>query len=110
MLHNEHTRSSSPVNYSQVFSVKGVIGPIQILTGAECALVNAYVDSGELEEPATWFKGYACSDSLIFSIATKPNVLDIVGQLLGPHLYLWGASIVVRAPGQAHHWHTDIET
>jgi mannose-6-phosphate isomerase-like protein (cupin superfamily) len=94
----------------RTFSVQGVLGPIRVLTPAECALLDAYVDNGEIKDPTTWFKGYACSDQLIYAIATRQNILDVVERLLGPDLYLWGASIVIKKPGEPHHWHTDIET
>ena len=110
MLHSDRLEQVSSTDYSQVFSAQGVIGPFRVLTAAECTLIEAYVANGELNEPDTWFKGYACSDRLVYAIATRKNILDIVERLIGSDLYLWGTSIVVKGAGESHHWHTDIET
>jgi ectoine hydroxylase-related dioxygenase (phytanoyl-CoA dioxygenase family) len=45
-----------------------------------------------------------------YEIATRPEVLDVVAELLGGPVILWGASIQHRAPNEAHPWHSDIES
>ncbi len=92
------------------FERMGYAGPIPFLTGAECLLLQAYVRSGELTVPRAWSKGLAVCDRLIYGIATKPDLLQLLGQLLGPNVYLWGAQLIAKEPGEAHPWHTDIET
>lgn len=50
------------------------------------------------------------SDRFLFDIARSPRILDPVRAILGEDIVLWGASEVVRRPGEEHAWHTDIET
>ncbi|MGE0237289.1 MAG: cupin domain-containing protein [Parvibaculaceae bacterium] len=92
------------------FERRGHAGPFRFLTGAECLLLQRYVRSGELTAPAVWGKGLAVRDPLIYGIATKPELLAVLAQLLGRHVYLWGAQVIAKEPGEAHPWHTDIET
>lgn len=92
------------------FERRGHAGPFRFLTDAECLLLQRYVHSGELAEPAVWGKGLAVRDQLIYSLATKPELLAVLAQLLGQHVYLWGAQLIAKEPGEAHPWHTDIET
>lgn len=103
-------KSLITADYQRTFSTQGVVGPIHILTSAECALISAYTENGEMARSTTWTKGLACSDHLIYAIATNPKILELIEQLAGPNLYLWGASIVLKNPGEFHPWHTDIET
>jgi mannose-6-phosphate isomerase-like protein (cupin superfamily) len=88
----------------------GYAGPIPLLTSAECALLRNYARSGELAEPLTWFKGLAPRDQLIYGLATRPQLLQWLSELLGPHVYLWGAQFIEKNSGEAHAWHTDVET
>ena len=37
-------------------------------------------------------------------------MLDRVVELIGPNVVLWGAHLLIRTPGQAHPWHSDIES
>ena len=92
------------------FDRMGYAGPIPFLTAAECHLLQNYLRSGELAAPQAWNKGLAVRDQLIYGIATKPDLLKWLAQLLGPNVYLWGAQLITKAPGEAHPWHTDIET
>jgi uncharacterized cupin superfamily protein len=57
-----------------------------------------------------WPKGLAIGDRLIYDLATRPSLLSLLKPLLGDDIVLWAASIQARVPGQAHPWHTDIET
>jgi mannose-6-phosphate isomerase-like protein (cupin superfamily) len=92
------------------FDRNGYVGPIPFLTSAECALLQDYVKSGELAAPLSWTKGLALRDQLIYGIATRPDLLGWLSGLLGRHVYLWGAQLIAKKPGEAHPWHTDIET
>jgi quercetin dioxygenase-like cupin family protein len=40
----------------------------------------------------------------------KSKISVVIEDLLGPDFLLWGASVVIKNPGEAHPWHTDIET
>jgi mannose-6-phosphate isomerase-like protein (cupin superfamily) len=92
------------------FARTGYMGPVPFLTEAECVLVQNYARRGELAAPLAWAKGLAARDQLIHGIATRPELLDWLAQLLGSHVYLWGAQMIAKQPGEAHPWHTDIET
>jgi quercetin dioxygenase-like cupin family protein len=80
------------------------------LTKAECVLLQNYARSGEMAKPLTWMKGLAARDQLIHGLATRPELLQWLCELLGSHIYLWGAQLIEKKPGEAHPWHTDVET
>src|SRR5690349_16969040 len=84
------------------FDRRGYAGPFRFLTDAECHLLQRYVQSGELAKPAVWGKGLAVRDQLIYGLATRPDLLAMLTQLLGQHAYLWGAQVISKAPGEAH--------
>jgi uncharacterized cupin superfamily protein len=92
------------------FARDGYAGPISFLTSAECVLLRNYIRHGELAEPLTWMKGLAPRDPLIHGLATRPELLRWLSELLGSHVYLWGAQLIEKQPGEAHAWHTDVET
>jgi quercetin dioxygenase-like cupin family protein len=60
--------------------------------------------------PADWSKGRAITSPLLSAIGADERILGPVRTLFGDDIVLWGASMVHRAPGQVHPWHTDIET
>ena len=92
------------------FLRNGYAGPLPFLTNAECVLLQNYIRSGELAAPLTWFKGHAPRDQLLYGLATRPELLRWLCELLGAHVYLWGAQLIQKQPGEAHAWHTDVET
>lgn len=94
----------------QSFERMGYVGPIPFLTSAECLLVQNCIQRGEFAAPQSWSKGLAVRDQLIYGIATKPGLLKWLAQLIGPDVYLWGAQVIAKEPGEVHPWHTDIET
>lgn len=101
---------SPALDLKQSFDRMGFAGPIPFLTSAECLLLQNYIRGGELAAPRAWYKGLAVHDQLIHGIATKPDLLKWLAQLIGPNVYLWGAQLIAKKPGEAHPWHTDIET
>ncbi len=69
--------------------------------------------SNALREPGqsiAWPKGRAPESRLLFELASNQVILDLLENLVGANLALFSASIVTRAPGQIHPWHTDVET
>ena len=92
------------------FAAEGFIGPIDFITPAECSLLNRYLDDEERPDPVDWVKGSVASDRVIYDIATRPQLISVLQELLGPNVILWGASVVDRMPGELHPWHTDIES
>jgi mannose-6-phosphate isomerase-like protein (cupin superfamily) len=98
------------VQVSPDLSRDGYVGPVRVLTSEECKRVVAYLRRTDLPEPPVWEKARAVRERLLFDLATRPAILDPVRASLGPDVVLWGVSAVWRAPGQAHPWHSDIES
>ena len=93
-----------------LFAAQGFLAPVPLYTAAQSKLVLNHLRSPTLHAPIVWSKGYAPCDRLVYDIATRPALLDILKQILGPDLVLWGASLIERDPEQMDHWHTDIES
>jgi mannose-6-phosphate isomerase-like protein (cupin superfamily) len=91
------------------FESKGFVGPVRLLTEAECAIIARYLDEDARPKPS-WLKGLAVADPVLYEVAVRPEIVSIVADLIGPDVNLWGVSFVDRSEGQAHPWHTDIET
>jgi ectoine hydroxylase-related dioxygenase (phytanoyl-CoA dioxygenase family) len=92
----------------EAFRTRGVLAPVPIWTPAECAAILARLRAS-LAAPE-WMKGHAAVSRAFFDAGRDPRVAGLVALLLGPDVLLWGASLIVRRPGQAHRWHTDIES
>jgi uncharacterized cupin superfamily protein len=92
------------------FATQGYIGPKALLSSAQCALIMRYLRYGRHPAPPDWPKARGVVEPFLFDVATYPPLLAWLGQLLGSDIILWAVSVVERAPGQPHLWHTDIET
>ena len=92
------------------FAAKGFTDPQRVLTDRECRRFMRLWQQRSSPSPADWSKGNAASARLFYEIGTRPTVLGPVAAVLGEDLILWGASIVLSAPGKVHPLHTDIET
>jgi uncharacterized cupin superfamily protein len=80
-----------------------------VLSKADCRRFLRAVDlrpQGALD----WEKGLAATSRAYYEVATQPAILDVVSELLGGDVILWGASIQRRVPKAVHPWHSDIET
>jgi mannose-6-phosphate isomerase-like protein (cupin superfamily) len=86
---------------------EGFAGPFPLLTPAECRLLVDHVRFGP---PPPAGKALAASDRLFFDLATRPSLLETLGDILGADVVLWGATLVARRPGDRHAWHCDLET
>src|SRR5262249_36437111 len=91
-----------------LFAAQGFLAPVPVYTTPQCELIRRHFRS--LRAPYVWSKGYAICDRLIYDIATRPALLDLLRRVLGPEIVLWGASLIERDPGQVHLWHTDVES
>ena len=94
----------------QAFVEDGYLAPVPMLTAAQCKLISDTFRTGSMAKPKVWQKALAVHDRLIFNIATRPATVDLLQQLLGPDVILWGASIQHRKPNEVHHWHCDMES
>jgi uncharacterized RmlC-like cupin family protein len=93
-----------------LFASQGFLVPVPLYNAQQCKLILNHFRSGTLRPSHVWSKGYATCDRFIYDIATRPALLDVLKQVLGPELVLWGASLIERDPEQVHIWHTDIES
>jgi quercetin dioxygenase-like cupin family protein len=88
----------------------GVSSPLPLLSPAECAALNKHLSDPDRPAPLAWTKGRAVTDRVIFDVAVKPPLLDLLRSMLGADIVLWGARVIHRPPGSVHPWHTDVET
>ena len=89
---------------------QGYLGPVRILSPAQCRAFLRWATDASLSAPLDWSKGHAATSRAFYEIATHPAIVERVKALLGDDVILWGASIETRDPGVAHPWHTDIES
>jgi mannose-6-phosphate isomerase-like protein (cupin superfamily) len=92
------------------FQRDGYLGPVRLFDGTECRRIAAYLARTDLPAPAEWGKGRAVHEPYLHALATRPELLSLVTSILGEDVILWGASAVVRGPGDVHPWHSDIES
>jgi mannose-6-phosphate isomerase-like protein (cupin superfamily) len=92
------------------FQRDGFLGPVRLFTGAECREIAAYLARPDLPAPADWGKGRAVHERYLYELATRPELLSLITPILGEDVILWGASAVMRGPGDIHPWHSDIES
>lgn len=92
------------------FEECGFMDPIRVLAPVDCAALVRAAESGRLAPPLDWPKGYAPTSRLLWDVATLSSIVDPVRELIGDDVMLWGLSFTRLAPGERHHWHTDIET
>lgn len=105
-------RDPRPVREARVASFvgDGFLGPLQIFSAEECRRIAAYLHRPNHPAPADWEKGRAVHERFLYELAIHPTLLEPLTSLLGDNVVLWGASTVLRGPGDAHPWHSDIES
>lgn len=113
MRHASHN-AAPPAPASELrecFEREGWAGPLPVFSPLQCAVISRYLEhTRHRPEPLDWEKGYGATDRLLCELALTPALVAAVTSLLGPDVVLWGVCIVDKAPGEAHPWHTDIET
>jgi quercetin dioxygenase-like cupin family protein len=92
------------------FHGSGHLGPIRVLTQQETRRFLDATVYGHPIPPLDWPKGHAASSRTFYEISTHPAIIEVVAELLGDDIMLWGASIATRGPGVVHPWHCDIES
>jgi ectoine hydroxylase-related dioxygenase (phytanoyl-CoA dioxygenase family) len=96
------------VRNAEQFSEQGFIQLREILSASEC---RQFLGKAASEpRPLGWYKGHAASSRAFYEIAAHREIVDVVAEVLGENVMLWGASVVKKAPGDIHPWHTDIES
>src|SRR5690349_21814525 len=84
------------VGLSDDFAGAGFAGPIRILSPVQCRRFLRAADEARLTPPIDWDKGHAVTSRAFYEIATHPSILQVVSNLLGPDIMLWGASLLSR--------------
>jgi ectoine hydroxylase-related dioxygenase (phytanoyl-CoA dioxygenase family) len=85
----------------------GYVGPDLFLDPRKAAEV---LDGCRRPHPRCWYKGLATVSPAAARVARHPYLVALTRDALGPDVVLWGAHMLSRGPGEAHPWHTDIET
>jgi quercetin dioxygenase-like cupin family protein len=96
-------------NYEN-FAEQGYIGPIRVLTPDECESFLRAVSDAHPPPPLDWEKGHAATSRAFFEISTHPQIMEVLLEILGEDIMIWGASIQSRCPDSVHPWHSDIES
>jgi quercetin dioxygenase-like cupin family protein len=94
--------------YNQ-FAEQGYVSPVRVLSQRECQQFLQAAGEGSNGPPLDWAKGHAASSRAFYDVGTNPAIVEVVAELLGQDVMLWGASIQTRAQGAVHPWHSDIE-
>ena len=92
------------------FGREGVAGPIRVLGTEQCRLLTRYFSGTRRISPPVWNKGRAATDGILARVASDPALMARISALLGEDVILWGASLTRKAAGEAHPWHSDIES
>jgi mannose-6-phosphate isomerase-like protein (cupin superfamily) len=93
----------------ELFLKQGFLGPLRFLTKDQLRLLARHYASLPKTRPV-WEKSLATVDPLTHQIATNARLIELLRALIGDDVVLWGASVVVRQPGEIHPWHCDIES
>jgi mannose-6-phosphate isomerase-like protein (cupin superfamily)/quercetin dioxygenase-like cupin family protein len=96
-------------HHLELFSKQGFLGPLRFLTKDQLRLLAPHYASLPKTRPV-WEKSLATVDPLTHQIATNARLIQLLRALIGDDVVLWGASVVVRQPGEIHPWHCDIES
>jgi len=95
--------------FRSAFEAQGWVSVRGLLAAEECVRFLERA-RGDRNPPLDWGKGLAATARPFYELASDPEILDLLEPLLGRDIVLWGASLVVRRPGEVHPWHTDIES
>lgn len=92
------------------FAERGYLPPVRVFGPQESRRTLARLRRARERPPLDWRKGHAATSDDYYALAADDMILDLVTVLIGENVLLWGAYLVTRRPGQAHAWHTDIES
>ena len=92
---------------SKQFFEEGFAGPLQLFSRKECE--EAVLRRFNMVNRPVWEKAIALSNSHFYQLATRPDILILLRELLGDDILLWGSRLVQKGPGVEHPWHSDME-
>lgn len=76
----------------------------------ELELIRDVLQANPTEHACVWEKDLCACSSNFLALAKHPRILELVHDLLGDDVILWGGTHLERKPGHEHYWHTDIES
>ena len=94
----------------EIFEDQGFLDPFQLLNHHECQQLIQDLRREMANPPVDWDKGYAISSRSFFEIGHHPVLIQLLRELIGKDILLWGASLVIKHAGAIHPWHCDIES
>ena len=96
------------------FNELGYLFPLEVFDAQEVAALRAYCDDLFAKAMAAGFNRYAingwhCHCAGLYDLCTEPRILDLVQDLLGEDLVLWGTHFFLKEPGDSKRvsWHQD---
>jgi non-heme Fe2+,alpha-ketoglutarate-dependent halogenase len=98
----------------QAFNRDGIIGPFDVHTAEEALANRAAFDAMLAAFRAQGKDSYAINGfhdrcATIWDLAVNPRILDLVQDLIGPDIVVWGSHFFCKMPGdgKAVAWHQD---
>ncbi|MBX2856727.1 MAG: phytanoyl-CoA dioxygenase family protein [Rhodobacteraceae bacterium] len=105
------TQGASPQELAESYRRDGYLSPVDVISAAEAARHRAEMEQAESEIGPLHYKtkAYTFLRSPL-ELATKPEVLDLVEQMIGPDILLYNATYIVKEPHTSSHvsWHQDL--
>lgn len=105
----ESCDNNSHIDKKDSFLKFGFMGPIPLMEKGQARFLARHLLSAHQQRP-DWHKSLAAEDPLVYRVASSPELLRILRDLIGDDIILWGGSIVSKQPGEIHPWHCDIES
>ncbi len=98
-------------NYKQQYQADGYLTAIRLLSAQEAGNQRTILEQAEAQVGPLHYKTKI--HTLLrspFEVATRPEVLDIIEELIGPDIMLYNATYIIKeAHSQAHvSWHQDL--
>lgn len=101
---------------SSQFAVNGFIFPIEVLSAADALSYRTQLESLErrIEGSKLGNKDQLNYPHVIFrfanSIIRSPRILDVVENLIGPNIMVWGSTFFIKEPNSQSYvsWHQDL--
>lgn len=99
------------MNLSAIYSEQGYVSPVRLISEQEALTHRKELEEIEAEHGPVHYKS-KMHTLLDFAadLATRPQVLDAVEQILGPDIMLFDVTYIIKEPHSASHvsWHQDL--
>lgn len=106
--------SSLDARQVDAFERDGLLSPIRVLDGAACASYRHHFAAfaaavGPLRANVAWISNLHLHLGWCHDLVTRPPVLDVVQDLIGPDILVLSSIFFVKEPGLGHFvsWHQD---